>query len=300
MVGEEISVGRALGAGFDLIRRHPAAMAVWALAYMILGVLPQAGLMALIAPTWMKMVQDAAKGPAATQEMLQSQAGVMQLQPLSWILALVLMSVLLGAAYRAVLFPEERRFFYLRLGVRELWLGLVILVFGVGFVFAFFAAFIPIMVLAGIGAAAKAPIVALLAVPLVFVAFGVIIWGSLRLSLALPMTFAERTFRLFESWPATRGNGWRLFAVAAVIWLLLMVGELVLGLGGFMLLGGPARFSQLGEMMRDPKALMSQVAPIWFGFSAVLVVLTTLFYALVGAAWADIYRQLKPPLAEVF
>jgi hypothetical protein len=298
-VDDEISVGRALGAGFDLIRRHPAAVAVWALAYLILGVLPQAGLMALIGPAWLRMFQEAGRG-APSPETLQSQAQVMQLEPLGWVLGLVCATLLLGGAYRAVLFPEERRFFYLRFGVRELWLAFVMVVLTVGFAVVFFLGMLPVFVVAGIGAATREPVVSVLAVPLVFVVLGVVAWLFLRMSLALPMTFAERRFRLFESWSATRGNGWRLFGLAAVIWLLLIVAELILGLGGFMLLGGPARLSQFAALARDPQALMSRMAPIWLGFSVVAVVLTTVFYALVGAAWADIYRQLKPQLTDVF
>src|SRR4051812_30848128 len=104
----EISVGRALGAGFGLIRRHPGAILVWAVAYLVVGVLPRLGLMAMILPAWLKAMPAAAGGaPGLTADVLHAQATMLQLQPLSLLLSMLAQTLLLGAAYRAVLFPEE-------------------------------------------------------------------------------------------------------------------------------------------------------------------------------------------------
>ena len=39
--------------------------------------------------------------------------------------------------------------------------------------------------------------------------------GVLRLSLALPMSFAQRRFRLYESWDLTRGQAGKMFLVGS-------------------------------------------------------------------------------------
>lgn len=305
-MGDEVSVGRALGAGFDLIRRNPGALAAWAVVYVVIGVLPQAGMMALLAPTWGRFMQGAVRGAAATPEMLQAQAQMTAIQPLSWLIAVVCQTLLIGAAYRACLFPQERGFFYLRVGRRELWLALIILILAIGFFVVLFAVMIPVVIIAGlIGAAASgatrgSPAALFIVFPAMIAALAVPVWLGLRLSLAPAMSFAERGFHLFESWSLTRGLAWRLFATAAVIVVLYFVAELVIGAGGFLLLGGPASFERIGEWARDPGTLMSHIAPIALGFGVVLSVATAAFYAVFGAAWAEIYRQLKPPVAEVF
>src|SRR6185503_6649340 len=124
---EDVSVGRALGAGFGLIRRHPGAIGVWTLVYIVLALLPTYGVMAMMQPVYAQMAQ----GPASPLA-LQSQMQMLQIQPIGWLLGLVCQALLLGAAYRAVLFPEDKGFFFLRLGWRELWLGLSFLVLVIG------------------------------------------------------------------------------------------------------------------------------------------------------------------------
>ena len=76
------------------------------------------------------------------------------------------------------------------------------------------------------------------------VVVAVMIWVSLRLSLAGPITFTERQFRLFESWTLTRGRGWRLFGVAVIVAVVAMViyfAAVILGLITGLALWGACR-----------------------------------------------------------
>ena len=50
--------------------------------------------------------------------------------------------------------------------------------------------------------------------------YGVVIWVSLRLSMAAPMTFAERKLRIFESWELTKGHTLSLLGVGFLISLI--------------------------------------------------------------------------------
>jgi hypothetical protein len=300
VVGEEISVGRALGAGFDLVRRQPGAVAVWVVLYLAIGVAPQYGLAALTGPM-VRSLQTTAGQPATSASMLQQVQLFSSVQGVTLLLSLVSQTVLLSAAYRAALFPEERSFFFLRFGARELWLALTLLVLLLGFIVVVFAAMIPAFLVVGISGAVAGPVAGgIFGVLGVFFAFGVVIWVALRMSLAPPMSFAERGFKLFESWRMTRGHALRLFAVAAVLVVMLIVAEAVVGLGGFLLLGGPAKMNQLASAAQDPQLMLSLMGPLIVVFGLLVGALSVVFYVLVGGAWAQIYRELNPKLAEVF
>jgi len=307
---EDVSVGRALGAGFGLIRRHPGAIAVWTVVYILLAVLPAYGVMAMMQPLYAQLAQNAASGHAGATSpaMLQSQMQMLQIEPAGWLLGLVCQALLLGAAYRAVLFPQERGFFYLRLGMRELWLGLTFLVLVILLLVAMFIVMLPMMIVAGIAAAATAGgsgsgvgagVAVLFGFIALFGGLGVLFWMGLRLSLALPMSFAERRFRLFESWDRTRGLGWTLFGTAAVIVGLLLVGEVVIGMIGFLLTGPAAILKWLGSTAA-PQEAFARVMPIMIGAGLVLAPLATLYFALFGGAWAQFYRDLTPATEDVF
>jgi hypothetical protein len=114
------------------------------------------------------------------------------------------------------------------------------------------------------------------------------------------MSFAEKNFRLFESWRLTKGHALRLLAVAGVLFVMLIVGEAVIGIGGFLLLGGPARLEEIAKLVSQPQQMFTAALPIIIVFGLTVSVLSVLFYALVGGAWAQIYRDLNPKLEEVF
>jgi hypothetical protein len=59
---------------------------------------------------------------------------------------------------------------------------------------------------------------------------GLVVFVVVRLSLALPMTFAQRRVRVFAAWRLTRGSFWRLtgayflaLVLFVVVWLLAMI-----------------------------------------------------------------------------
>jgi len=297
----EVSIQRALDEAFGLIRRHPGAVAVWALLYLLLGVLPQYGLMALTGPVFQDLAAPGAAPATTSAAVLQRMQLLGSVQGLTLLLSLVWQTLQLGGAYRAVLFPEERGFFFLRLSLREVWLGLVLFVLLIGFFVLMFLVALPLALIGGIAGAAGGAVAAAAVVPiLLLVALAVVVWVGLRMSLAPPMSFAERGFKLFESWRLTRGHALRLLAVAAVLVVMLIVAEAVVGIGGFLLIGGPAKLSQLAEAARNPQVMFSRMGPMIVGFSVVVAALSAVFYALVGGAWARIYRDLDPKPEDVF
>jgi hypothetical protein len=270
------SAEKALGAGFLLIRRNPGAFFVWAGVYFVVGILPSGA-------TWARLAPAMAAHQGDPQAIAAAMSGVGPLAPLLWILGFVLISVMYGAVYRAVLEPEDRRFFYLRLSMRELWLGLTILALAVVFALGI-AVLAVVLTIVGRTAPWYVTIIAVLA------AVVGVVWLLTRFSLASPMAFAERRFIFAESWSLTEGHALKLFGVALALVVILILIELVLivpialGLG----LSGALQRTQ-----DDPSAAMGLAGP-WLAAGAVLLSLFgSLVYSILGAPWASIYQQLS-------
>ena len=130
------------------------------------------------------------------------------------------------------------------------------------------------------------------------------VWISLRLSLAGPMTFAERQFRLFESWTLTRGHVKELLGLGG---LLLVIRQglpiLILAAGlplrrllvatsvGFVDFGrvGSAPFG--GQV--DAGALLAAVTPVVLIAILIVMLAVGALQAVFLAPWAVAYRELS-------
>jgi hypothetical protein len=298
----DFSGTRAFGAGFRLIGREPVAFLAWALVYLLVGLLPQAGAAALIVPAAMRAThQLAAQGAAAGHsglppaDILRMQATMMQAQPISWLAGIVSHTLVCGAVFRAVLFPEDRRFLYLRLSMRELWLGLVSLVLAVMAAVALFAAMIPTAIMAGVISALShnSPSAGWLAGLVIFLALAVLVWGLLRLSLALPMSFAERNFRLYESWALTAGQALKMFAVGLCIAIIAWLAELVIVGGSVAAFAAVVGFERATVWFRSDRIDWAALAPWIVVLGLVLALIATWIMTLFSAAWAEIYCELE-------
>ena len=301
----EVSVGGAVAAGFRLIAREPLAFLVWAALYGVVGIAPQMLGWAASLNT-LSAVQAGAAAPTALAEAM----GPMQrFQPVTLLTGGLSAMFLYGAAFRAMLYPDERRYFYLRLGARELWMALTTIVLFVIYILAIVAMMIPFGIIifgasltAGAGGAAAA-IGLLIAVPLIFVAMGVIFWGFSRLSVAVPMSFAQRTFRIPEAWKMTKGHAGRIFLVMLALTALVLLAEvLVVALfAGVFSLFIP--LADLGKLFSEnPAKLFSTINPaVWALVAVIWSLFGTAAGALFAGALAQIYSDLTGPAhADVF
>jgi hypothetical protein len=223
------------------------------------------------------------------------------LQPLVILIQLFTYTVLFGAAFRAVLQPEASRWGYLRFGRRELWLGLTLVVFVLVFAILMFTllAILGVAVAVGIAAAHSGHTPGPAALPLlklIQVVCGLaIFWVMLRLSMALPMSFAENRFVFYEAWSLTRGQGLKLFLLGLTLFALLFVCDLAATVSLKMLLIDRLQHAKAARdaMHGAPSDFAQRLRPIMVGVAIVGAVLGMALFAILASPFADIYRQLR-------
>ncbi|KQV56499.1 MULTISPECIES: hypothetical protein [unclassified Caulobacter] len=303
------SVTEAATAGFGVIGRKPLAVVGWAVALALALMVPAVLCFLTLGPEFQKLVQLAMTqrggdpSPEAMQQMMQAQSGMTAVNMLFWLWSSFVKAVFCAAVFRAVLTPGQSAWAYLRIGSREMWLTLLLLVEQVLAMIAIFVLVLLVVVLTAIVAVGggESGHMAAIATGCVgaLIAFGVVFWVALRLSMAAPMTFVDNQFRLFESWSLTRGQGWRLLGVAVLIvvfilGLEILVGGVVVGvaLGGGALaaLQGPGGLEAF--MARPPLELLRDLWPWLVVFGTVAALFSAVVHALFYAPWAVIHRAL--------
>lgn len=298
---------QAIGAGFRVIGRKPWAVLAWAAAYLLLAALPLLLILSQVLPDIISTYRDAAHqlahgmAPDPTKALALSNK-ISGLQPLILAIQFFAYTVLLGAAFRAVLRPEESRWGYLRVGRRELWLGLSLVVFTL-------VAVVLVLTLLAILAVAGAVGVtsahyghspgpwAYPTLRLIQLVSGlIIILVMLRLSLALPMSFAESRFVFYEAWGLTRRQGLKLFGVGLTLFLLLLVCDVAATIAlKVLLVDQLAHAAGWREALHGPAIEVARrLTPVMAAVTVVGSVLGMALFAILAAPFADIYRQLKP------
>ena len=294
-----IDVARTASAGIGVIVRHPVAVLAWAGLLLLLGVLPAAGLMSAFLGAVAEIARMDASGIEPSPDALvPAMSAAFAMQPVLLVTSLAVRSILTAAVFRAVLEPADSRWAYLRVGARELWLALIIVVFGIlSFVvmIPLSAVLVPLLMILAVGTEGNLLAVIPTMLAAVLIAVAVLGWLFVRFSMALPMTFAEQRFRLFESWAMTRGQTWRLIGVGllligivlALLALLVVASFAFLGEGGLDEAAASAFFAQ------DASIWMAELAPWAVGMALVGALLGAVVTTILAAPWAEAYRQLS-------
>lgn len=305
------SASEAAFEGFRIIRREPKTIAIWAgvqlvfsaaISAVTLPIMHSLSVVATLPPT----TGGAATASSAAQLATVSTAGLLYLVLLP--IYLVVFSVLGAAVYRSVLRPEDGGFGRVKLGSDELRLaGLWILLGLLGLAFSL-AVILVVgglaagMVLAGRSSGAAAGWIALLLLLIYLACFIGYCWLAVRLSLAGPMTFAQRRINLFGSWRLTKGRFWSLFGcylLAAIFGVL--IGMVELAIVGVVNLGASGgSFTNAATALTRPN--FSSYAA-YFSVARIISLIIAapfgaVFWALLIAPAAVAYKEIAGPRPE--
>ncbi len=222
-----VTVGSILSGTFRFVRDNVRSVLIWS------------GLLVFVSLASMALMR-----PFYAQQLAEAQAGAPPMPNfgmfgLAMILFVIVFLVQYAAVFRAVLFPEQSRFAYLRLGIDELRLlgtGLILAVAG-SIASAVFIAILAVIV--GVVSVALGGHSMIVTIAMTVAIFAVLIYFWVRLSLAGPLTILQRKIVIGPAWRASRGHFWSLFGAYVVISLLIIVAYCLIA------------FIQMGPIMTD-------------------------------------------------
>lgn len=229
-------------------------------------------------------------------------------------LTLVYRAVPRAAITRAILFPNDDAFGYVRFGGDELRLAMVIFVIGV-------IRFLAQLVLGILGGIVVAILIGMsggfrnpdpTAMQGAQQLINIPIWIAMaylyiKFCLAPALTLDTRAINVFDSWRLTKGHGWNIllsYLIVAVMWLAGGVVVFILSMIVVFALGGDL-IGIIQQMESNPaqaaRALVQALIPILIGVGIVSAFIGPFFYATGYAPSAYIYRTVvRPPEDEVF
>ena len=282
---------------------------MWGLAYFVVAMAPMLVVGATMVSDFVKLAAvappDTTSDAASLEAFMTLQAKMMLLQAVQVISTVAGTVILYGAIFRVVLEPEDSRHWYLRVGRQEMWLAFV---YAVATTLAFMAVLVGMVPLSIAGILVgtmkgQDPVswIVLAAVGVCFI--GLIAWASVRLALAFPMTFADRKFRMFESWGLTRGHAGPMALTCLIVVALILLIEMILFV--LFVVFGLMVLAIVGVTLPWNEASDAQVASPaggWAPFLFVAVPSAALVLSIVSAALhaisiaplAYVYRRLQP------
>lgn len=290
--------------GFRVVRRRPMTLVFWSLFYILI----MAAVFAVMGPNLISFV-------SATEQLEQSGATptmedfapIFQMMGLLFAvmlpLSLIAGAMINAAVSRSVLRPSESAFGYLRLGMDEVRVLVVSIVLAIVFMVATFVVSGIVGAVIGMAAAAEAPALWLVVVLLVCAGIALFVWLAVRLSLAIPITLAERRIAIFDSFAVTKGRFWPLLGMALLAFVMSMVVGLLGGLVAMpiqLATGGLAGLSEFeGESLQ---VLLQSAWPAIAAWVVINAIMSALQVAVVYAPFSAAYRDIKggEPNAAVF
>lgn len=279
--------------GFRVVRRHPLAIVFWSLAYLIFFA-AFFGLFGGSLATLMATTESLEGAQPSSQELEALGQTYLGFMALALPLGLVIGAVLNAAVARAVLFPAEKGFGYMRLGADELRVLAVSVILGIVFFAVSIVLFGVVGLLAGLAGQANPGVGILVGVLVGLGAFVALIWLAIRLSLAIPLTVAEKRIAPFASFAMTKGHALPLLGMAVIAFImsiLVTVLGTIIALPITLATGG---IQQLATMDGQSTAQILQTAGAGLiGWGVVNAIFSALQIAVVYAPFSAAYRDLK-------
>jgi hypothetical protein len=281
--------------GFRLTRERPALVVALTIFQLVASALMVPVMVGLLGPDLDAMKAQRGAEPTDLAGVMAVIEPVARIDAVLFPVALVLISVISCAIYRAVLRPERSRLGGVQFAADELRMLLLVVVLNLLWFAAVFGAGLGTgIVLAVLQAIAGGNADALAPPLIILVTIVVSIWFWVRFSLAAPMTFAERRIRVFPSWTMTRGRFWALFGayvLAFALSLLVAFLGLAVYVGIAAVVGGGV--SAAGQVSNpDFSSLSAYLTPVQVIYMIVSAIFYALTYVIVIAPAAVAYRDL--------
>lgn len=289
--------------GFRVVRRAPMSLVYWALFYVVV----MAVAFAMMGPSLASAMAAAERLESVGTPTLDDFMPIINSfgLVLSILLPVSLLSsaVMSAAIARSVLYPTQKALGYLRFGSDELRVLAVSVALGI--IFIVLMGLIWGMTFALGAAAVNTPVLWLIVVVFFLVAWAAFIWLLVRLSLAVPMTLAEKRIVLFDSFRLTKGHLWPLLGMAIIAgvmsFVVSMLGSLVL-MPIQLMSGGMERLATVEGL--NLVGMLQQAWPAILTYVVVNAIISALqvavIYAPFSAAYRDIAGRTGPGLAETF
>lgn len=204
-----MTVGSLLNGGFRLIRERPGAMLIWTLVQLIAAVATS------FVTTWILQASFYAALSGEDVQSLQLTAALQFI--LLGLGGLVVSTILYAAVQRAILRPDEGGPGWLRLGMDEVRLFLLLLLC----LFIFLLALLAVGLFLGAILYRASPGAAVAAIYIVG-GIGGLLFGT-KISLIFPLTLKKGAFAIGEGTSLSRGRFWTLLGTYLIIFLILLV-----------------------------------------------------------------------------
>ena len=273
-----VTVGGIISGGIDLLRRRPLAALVWCLIYIGGFAL---GMFAMFVPFMQFAMANAGRQAPPDPRMFMQMIGQMYL---FFFLLMIVLMVLFTAALRAALRPEESSFASLRLGMDELrMVGLFLLFAIAGFVLMVVMSIVMTIVFGAVGffgsmANGSQPGAGFVLMMLAIYVLPTFL--MVRLAPAFALTVMRRKIVIGEAWTLTSGHFWVMFAGYLVLNLLIFIVYLVLVFAVI----SPLMVMMMGS---DPTAAMGMMqGHVGGGIAAAMAVFGLIFAILAGVSMA--------------
>jgi hypothetical protein len=291
-----VTIFSLLDGGFRLIRERGGALLIWTIIQLVATVGVSFATAAILSGTMDDMLAGASEQSAQLSYLVRS--------CLVGLAGLAVSTILYAAAQRVVIHPMEGGPGWLKLGMDEVRLFLLTLLYLIGFL----VMFILVGLVLGIFLAGAGPELP----QLVLIVLGIVACGyfSTKLSLTFPLTLKRRAFSIGAGWNLTKGHSWTLFATFFIIFLMLLAAGILI-----ILVTEPDFVSAIFQhgftsaeadeaSVRQYRQLMLGTidAPIVIGW-VLTAIQGAIGYALLGGAAATAVQQLtgaEEGLSETF
>lgn len=309
------SIGGAIGAAFSLMRRRPAAVFVWGLLVVgpILLFIPMMLSFLFRFAATVEAQSAAGVDPATAPFPAEAFAGMMGMQAAVGLMNLLQMFALIvvyPAIMRAVIRPEERSWFSLRVGMDEVRVAVVAMVVFGGLYFVMMIGMMLAMVIGAVGAGVGGGtdgggiVFGVVMMGLMIVMMIAALCGLARVSLMAPASLQYRTFAFAEGWRLGRGQWDRLIGLHLVSMAVILLIELLLVMAGLIValivmnMGIDWNLPQAGSAENPFPAFEAALATWWplivvggVLFCAFYGVLMTVSVAPVASACAQLAQE---------